>query len=267
MSGVGGGIGGGAFSTAPELKSKAEQSAHAPAMLSRADSAGALTGNKKAAPLGSSANAIRDQKDLEIAASSGPAEAPPSSRTSGDVSDRKIPSMTQTVEVTGAAPAAETDSVSVAKSAGRQKQEPAKQAAANQAAVTFSPKPLAQVAATTKGMADFKTPRWSLSENGLPQRSFDSGKSWEEVQVDHKSGFRALAAVGMDVWVGGKNGLLYHSGDIGLHWSQITPSSSGANLTADILRIEFADPQHGRLIAGDGQSWVTSDGGKTWEKN
>lgn len=268
ISGVGGGIGGGAFRTAPQQKSKAEESAQAPAVVSRADSVGALVAGKTAAPLESSANAIRDQKDMETAGASGAAESPPpSSSAGGELSDRKPLSMTQTVEVTGAAPAVETDSVSVAKSAGRQKQEPAKQAAANQAAAIFSPKPLAQVAATTKGMADFKTPRWSLSENGLPQRSFDSGKNWEEVQVDHKRGFRALAAVGMDVWVGGKDGLLYHSGDLGLHWSQITPASSGANLTADIVRIEFADPQHGRLIAGDGQSWVTSDGGKTWEKH
>ncbi|PYX89616.1 MAG: hypothetical protein DMG68_04440 [Acidobacteria bacterium] len=123
-----------------------------------------------------------------------------------------------------------------------------------------------QVAASTKAMADLKAPRWTLSENGLPQRSFDFGKTWEEVQVDHKNGFRSLAAVGMDVWVGGKDGLLYHTSDMGLHWSPVTPASSGASLSADIVRIEFADPQHGRLIARDGQSWVTDDSGKTWTR-
>lgn len=171
------------------------------------------------------------------------------------------------VEVTGESVTAESQTAEVAKQTGRDENGPPKRVATGQSVVTFSPKPLPQVAANARNMVDFKVPRWTLSENGLPQRSFDSGSTWEEIQVDHKTGFRALSAVGMDVWVGGKSGLLYHTADMGLHWAQITPASSGASLSDDIVRIEFADQQHGRVIAGDGQSWVTSDGGKTWERH
>lgn len=113
-------------------------------------------------------------------------------------------------------------------------------------------------------MPDLKMPKWTLSEDGLPQRSFDSGKSWEKIPVDSKTGFRALAATGTDVWVGGRAGLLYHSTDIGLHWTRVTPVANGATFSADIVRIEFPDAVHGKITASDGSTWVTSDQGKNW---
>ncbi len=115
-------------------------------------------------------------------------------------------------------------------------------------------------------MPDLKAPKWSLSEDGLPQRSFDSGATWEKVQVDHRSGFRALSAAGVDVWVGGRGGLLYHSADMGLHWVRIIPVSNESTLAADITRIDFADPLHGNVTTADGETWNTSNGGNTWHR-
>jgi photosystem II stability/assembly factor-like uncharacterized protein len=113
-------------------------------------------------------------------------------------------------------------------------------------------------------MPDLKMPKWRLSQDGLPQRSFDSGKNWEKIAVDNKTGFRALAATGMDVWVGGVAGVLYHSTDIGLHWTRVMPVANGATLSADIVRIEFPDALHGKINTSDGGTWITSDQGKTW---
>jgi hypothetical protein len=110
-----------------------------------------------------------------------------------------------------------------------------------------------------------RPPKWSLSPGGLPQRSVDSGATWSEVTVDGSRGFRALSAVGRDVWVGGAKGLLYHSPDNGLHWIRIVPSVGGAQLNADISRIEFTDTLHGQLQTADGAKWTTTDGGKTWQ--
>jgi photosystem II stability/assembly factor-like uncharacterized protein len=101
-------------------------------------------------------------------------------------------------------------------------------------------------------------------DDGLPERSFASGQ-WEKVQVDHKSGFHAIAARDMEVWIGGPGGLLYHSEDVGLHWTRIIPVSSNATLTRDITGIDFPNQMHGNVRTSDGQNWVTSDAGKTWE--
>ena len=136
------------------------------------------------------------------------------------------------------------------------------------AAPIFTPRPSTDTAASTIGgaanLTDLRPPTWRLSDDGLPERSFTSGQ-WEKVQVDHKNGFRALAAQGMEVWVGGAAGLLYHSEDMGLNWKRLIPVTGSSTLTGDITAIELADHQHGKVVTAAGQIWVTSDAGNTWE--
>jgi len=110
------------------------------------------------------------------------------------------------------------------------------------------------------------TPRWTLSSDGILQRSFDSGNTWENVPIASQARFRALAANGMDIWVGGTNGALYHSIDAGRRWMQVQPSVNGQSLTSDIIGVEFTDPQHGTLTTSASESWATGDGGQTWSK-
>ena len=149
-------------------------------------------------------------------------------------------------------------------------------------------------------------PRWTISANGGLQRSYDSGKTWQNVDVhssptssadslalvvgnvsaDSKSDkdsdvksmkrmaansvtptiFRAVAANGADVWAGGSSGALYHSLDAGLHWTRVTPSSSSAALTGDIVALEFSDAQHGKIATSSGETWITPDDGQSWQK-
>jgi photosynthesis system II assembly factor YCF48-like protein/putative zinc finger protein len=78
--------------------------------------------------------------------------------------------------------------------------------------------------------------------------------------------FRTLATNGLDVWVGGSAGTLYHTADGGSRWSRVTPSEAGAVLAGDITIIEFADPQHGKIVTSTGEVWITSDSGQTWQK-
>jgi hypothetical protein len=141
-------------------------------------------------------------------------------------------------------------------------------AATAKAAPVFTPRPSAETAASTMGGAakftDFRAPSWRLSEDGLPERSFASGQ-WEKVQVDHKNGFRALAANGMEVWVGGEAGILYHSEDMGLNWTRMIAVTGTATLTDDITNITLSDHLHGKVTTSSGQTWVTSDAGKSWE--
>jgi hypothetical protein len=108
------------------------------------------------------------------------------------------------------------------------------------------------------------SPRWMLTSSGALQRSLDEGRSWE--LVAHGLNFRALSVQGAEIWVGGAAGALYHSADLGQNWAQIIPNSNGEALKAEITRIEFASPQEGVLTTAAGETWITSDSGRTWLK-
>ena len=138
------------------------------------------------------------------------------------------------------------------------------------------------------------TPRWTISSSGTLQRSFDEGNTWEDVNVTATAGasklataeaepyqrrakdnlgapssglvFRAVAALGNEVWAGGSGGALYHSGDSGARWMRVVPSSAGDALSGDISRIEFSDPQHGTVATSTSEVWLTTDGGLTWHR-
>jgi hypothetical protein len=222
-------------------------------------------------------NAPAQQAQLAKVIGAQPAKSTDQQKQEDKEAGTKAESYSQIVEVTGGAVAVETDNSQA--ELRKQKAEAKKdlpvtgrnivqlQAAQPQ----FTPKPLTQTADSTVGgpkMLDaIQSAKWTLSDDGLPQRSLDSGKTWEKVQVDHTTAFRALSALGLEVWVGGRGGLLYHSNDIGLHWTRVTPVAGGVTLAADIIRIDFTDPLHGKLTTADHHTWFTFDGGKTWQKN
>jgi hypothetical protein len=106
--------------------------------------------------------------------------------------------------------------------------------------------------------------RWSVSDSGALQRSFDGGRSWKDVAVGDSTTFRAVATVGSDVWAGGSGAALFHSRDGGEHWSQVPMLAKGRAPSGDIVRIEFADAQNGIVTTSTGEAWTTSDAGVTW---
>ena len=78
--------------------------------------------------------------------------------------------------------------------------------------------------------------------------------------------FRAVAAIGNEVWAGASGGLLYHSADAGTLWTSIILSTQGVTLSGDIIRIEFSDPLHGKITTSTSETWTTADGGQSWQK-
>jgi len=106
---------------------------------------------------------------------------------------------------------------------------------------------------------------WTLSADETLQRSFDSGKTWQAVLVAGGR-VRAFSANDSDIWVGGAAGALFHSSDAGEHWTQVSPTTNGRALTADITHIEFTDAQHGSIITSSDETWSTSDSGVTWQR-
>jgi Photosynthesis system II assembly factor YCF48 len=115
-------------------------------------------------------------------------------------------------------------------------------------------------------LGDSIMPRWTLSSDGtLLLRSFDNGKTWQSIPVAGRVVFRALSALGPEVWIGGSAGTLYHSSDSGQHWQKIEPAGGGRILVADIIALEFTDPQHGKLTTANHEIWITADAGQSWQ--
>jgi Photosynthesis system II assembly factor YCF48 len=115
-------------------------------------------------------------------------------------------------------------------------------------------------------LGDSIMPRWTLSSDGtLLLRSFDYGKTWQSIPVAGRVVFRALSALGPEVWIGGSAGALYHSSDSGQHWQKVEPTGGGRILVADIIALEFTDPQHGKLTTANHEIWITADAGQSWQ--
>ncbi len=174
------------------------------------------------------------------------------------------------------------------------------QAGAN---ASTAPSPASGVAVQTSSAMVQASPRWTVSPAGALQRSFDGGSTWQTVDpstslrhgmaraavsvqagsgtadqkkenLDQKVSsaprpnpiFRAVAALGPEVWAGASSGFIYHSQDGGNRWILVTPSEAGTILTGDILSIQFSDLQHGRIATSAAELWTTFDAGQTWHK-
>ncbi len=137
----------------------------------------------------------------------------------------------------------------------------------NMDSLSTTVEPSASPNSAKRSRAAYRVPRWTLSADGVLQRSFDSGKTWQTIPVASDVVFRALATNDSDIWVGGAAGALYHSSDAGQHWVRVYPAADGQALTADIVTVEFSDAQHGKLTTGDHETWTTSNAGNTWQKH
>jgi photosystem II stability/assembly factor-like uncharacterized protein len=109
---------------------------------------------------------------------------------------------------------------------------------------------------------------WSISASGKVQRSNDGGKTWEEVRIDEGVTFRAIQAMGTDVWVGGSGGALYHSSNGGAIWKRVNLSSGGSPTTDSIVAIVSSTRalQHITVRTASGEQWTSDDGGQHWQR-
>ena len=102
--------------------------------------------------------------------------------------------------------------------------------------------------------------QWRISESGQLERS-SGGTTWTPVLEEAGRKFHVVSVVGNMVWAGGNKGVLFVSRDGGGNWKPVNIETSG-----DILSIQFADLMNGSLQTSDGETWKTSDGGKSWQK-
>lgn len=105
--------------------------------------------------------------------------------------------------------------------------------------------------------------QWRIGPDGHLERSMAAGQ-WARVLADQPTTFRAVAAMGSDVWAGGNGGALFHSSDGGEHWSAVTLAAESKVETGAIVSLRFDDSQHGSVASDMGTRWATIDGGVTW---
>ena len=219
---------------------------------------------------------LTDQKAVGEAAAAKTKKAPVGSVVAGQLGS--VPPQTEVVEVQNENVATSRDALDQtvpgrAKDASQVASAPAAMAASSvMTSQTMSRQTTAkaQPAVVTNGraLANFvgRSPRWTLSADGTLQRSLDSGLTWESIAVPGQSGFRALAADGMEIWVGGAKGALYHSSDAGQNWTQVQPAAGSEVLTGDIIEVQFTDRLHGTVTTSSQRKWVTTDAGQSWQK-
>ncbi len=182
--------------------------------------------------------------DVRMKAAVPPPPAPP------------VPSASETVEVSSGASVVPIEGANAAPARGGPLQasnKPETQLADARQSIQFekgaSKKQLMRFAAATN---------WRIS-NGVLQRSFDSGQTWEQARSE--ANFRAVSTIGNEIWAGGSNGLLMHSSDAGQSWFTVSPG-----MTGDIASLQFTDAKHGTVKTSTDETWQTKDGGKSWKK-
>ena len=102
---------------------------------------------------------------------------------------------------------------------------------------------------------------------GRVERSVDGGTTWQELHVNDRVSFRAVAANGAEVWAGGSRGALYHSSDGGQHWARVLVGLGQGIVTDTIMGIDVADSRNVRVATDAHETWVTADGGQHWTKD
>jgi photosystem II stability/assembly factor-like uncharacterized protein len=106
-------------------------------------------------------------------------------------------------------------------------------------------------------------PRWRINDLGQLERSFGYG-AWQAVPMLDTSKLHVVSVYGNDVWAGGENLGLEHSGDNGATWEVVKlPAKNGYEHA--ITHIRFQSQQRGTIDSDDGIFWITTDGGRTWK--
>jgi hypothetical protein len=105
---------------------------------------------------------------------------------------------------------------------------------------------------------------WEITA-GVLQRSLDNGQSWQEaLRVDHL--LLCYANHDQDIWAGGQAGTLFHSSDSGVTWLPVQPSIKALPLTSDITYIDMRGAAEVVISTTNHEIWSSADSGKTWEK-
>jgi hypothetical protein len=103
--------------------------------------------------------------------------------------------------------------------------------------------------------------QWRIGRGGIIERTTDGGKTWFGQFVNGlQPGLAAGSAPSAKIcWVVGRAGTILRTKD-GENWEKIAPPA-----TIDFTAIKATNERAATIIAADGRSFSTQDGGKTWQ--
>jgi hypothetical protein len=167
----------------------------------------------------------------------------------------RVPSVTQTVTVQGAAPAiAQNQAVEEITSDAKSIQ-----------SLPSEGRNVTDLVLLTPGAAQISAPGtnilWRVGRGGRIENSKDSGAHWKKqkshVKADLSSGFAPSAEI---CWIVGSAGTILRSVDGGAHWKKIASPLAG-----EIAGISAMDALHATVWDADKKKmFVTADGGISW---
>jgi len=112
---------------------------------------------------------------------------------------------------------------------------------------------------------------WVVGAQGLIARSYDDGRTFQDVDSGVTTGLNDVFASGKRVWVVGDAGAILKSTDDGRHFRQVQasaitgmqPQTAGGN-GSDLYSLLFQNDTHGYIVGDHGLILSTSDSGATW---
>ncbi|HEX4311559.1 MAG TPA: zf-HC2 domain-containing protein [Acidobacteriaceae bacterium] len=106
-------------------------------------------------------------------------------------------------------------------------------------------------------------PRFRINGQGQIERATEAG-AWQPVAVGPVVHFRVVSVAGTGIWAGGDQLRLFHSLDNGVTWLEV-PLPASADRAHAIIHIRIESPQKLTVEADDGMTWISIDGGVTWQ--
>jgi len=140
-------------------------------------------------------------------------------------------------------------------------------------AAAVSPTPAAPAAIKTKSSgADLgvlsrtyaPTSRMWRLQSGKLESSDDGGQAWQVRPPAKDFQAMSVAAVGQQVWAGGKAGALFLSHDNGKTWTKVSLTGDDIIPLGDVTEIKVTSAQLVDVILSSGDDWQTNDGGKSF---
>jgi hypothetical protein len=98
--------------------------------------------------------------------------------------------------------------------------------------------------------------------NGRLQR-FDGGKNaWDDVNVGTTARLSIVGNLADEVWVGGTDGTMFYSNDLGTHW--VPARTGGWSKDATFTGLTPTARQSVEVYLSNGERWRSADGGASW---